>query len=58
MGPVHGGVNESVIRMLNEIGNEENIKIYLDKAKDKSDPFRLMGLDIEFIKIMIQELTY
>ncbi len=42
-GPAHGGANESVIRMLNEIGNEENIKVYLDKAKDKSDPFRLMG---------------
>ena len=42
-GPAHGGANESVIRMLNEIGDEENIKIYLDKAKDKSDPFRLMG---------------
>ena len=58
-GPAHGGANESVIRMLNEIGNEENIKIYLDKAKDKK-AIRLgsWGLDIEFIKIMIQELTY
>ena len=42
-GPAHGGANESVIRMLNKIGNEENIKKYVDKAKDKNDPFRLMG---------------
>ena len=42
-GPAHGGANESVIRMLNEIGNEKNIKKFLDKAKDKNDPFRLMG---------------
>ena len=43
MGPAHGGANESVIRMLNEIGNEKNIKKYIDKAKSKDDPFRLMG---------------
>ena len=42
-GPAHGGANESVIRMLNEIGNEKNIKKYIDKAKSKDDPFRLMG---------------
>ena len=42
-GPAHGGANESVIRMLNKIGNEKNIKKYVDKAKDKNDPFRLMG---------------
>ena len=42
-GPARGGANESVIRMLNKIGNEENIKKYIDKAKDKNDPFRLMG---------------
>ena len=42
-GPAHGGANESVIRMLNKIGNEKNIKKYVEKAKDKDDPFRLMG---------------
>ena len=43
VGLTHGGANESVIRMLKEIGNENNIKKYIDKAKDKNDPFRLMG---------------
>ncbi len=42
-GPAHGGANESVIRMLYEIEKEENIKEYINKAKDKQDPFRLMG---------------
>ncbi len=42
-GPAHGGANESVIRMLNLIEKEENIKKYILKAKDKNDPFRLMG---------------
>ena len=42
-GPAHGGANEAVIKMLEEIGNEKNISKYIDKAKDKNDPFRLMG---------------
>jgi citrate synthase len=42
-GPAHGGANESVIRMLHTIGNEKNINKYIKKAKDKEDPFRLMG---------------
>tara|TARA_B100000686_G_C16787096_1_gene975974 strand:- start:1989 stop:3323 length:1335 start_codon:yes stop_codon:yes gene_type:complete len=42
-GPAHGGANESVIRMLFEIGNEKNIGKYIKKAKDTNDPFRLMG---------------
>ena len=42
-GPAHGGANEAVINMLEEIGTVDRIGIYLDKAKDKSDPFRLMG---------------
>lgn len=42
-GPAHGGANEAVIEMLQEIGNVENIDKYLAKAKDKDDPFRLMG---------------
>lgn len=42
-GPAHGGANEAVLRMLKEIGTAENIPKYIAKAKDKSDPFRLMG---------------
>ncbi|MAH72630.1 MAG: citrate (Si)-synthase [Cellvibrionales bacterium TMED49] len=42
-GPAHGGANEAVLNMLNEIGNEKNIPLYLKRAKDKQDPFRLMG---------------
>jgi citrate synthase len=42
-GPAHGGANEAVIKMLEEIGNKENIPEYINKAKDKNDPFRLMG---------------
>lgn len=42
-GPAHGGANEAVLRMLDEIGDVSNIDKYIDKAKDKEDPFRLMG---------------
>lgn len=42
-GPAHGGANEAVLSMLNEIGHVENVPKYIDKAKDKDDPFRLMG---------------
>ncbi len=42
-GPSHGGANEAVIKMLNEIDDVKNIKKYIEKAKDKNDPFRLMG---------------
>jgi citrate synthase len=42
-GPAHGGANEAVLRMLGEIGSEANITEYIAKAKDKNDPFRLMG---------------
>jgi len=42
-GPAHGGANEAVLRMLKEIGDAKNIAKYVDKAKDKDDPFRLMG---------------
>jgi citrate synthase len=42
-GPAHGGANEAVLAMLNEIGNVKEVPRYLDKAKDKDDPFRLMG---------------
>lgn len=42
-GPAHGGANEAVLQMLEEIGDESNIDAYIAKAKDKNDPFRLMG---------------
>ena len=42
-GPAHGGANEAVLNMLNQIGTIENIPQYIKKAKDKDDPFRLMG---------------
>ncbi|MEQ3692844.1 MAG: citrate synthase [Alcanivorax sp.] len=42
-GPAHGGANEAVLNMLNEIGDESNIDAFVAKAKDKEDPFRLMG---------------
>ena len=42
-GPAHGGANEAVLRMLEEIGTVDNVDKYVNKAKDKNDPFRLMG---------------
>ena len=42
-GPAHGGANEAVLEMLTEIGDASQIPKYLEKAKDKDDPFRLMG---------------
>jgi len=42
-GPSRGGANEAVLNMLAEIGDESNIDEYVKKAKDKDDPFRLMG---------------
>ena len=56
-GPSHGGANEACLNMLREIGSVDRIPEYIEKAKDKQDPFRLMGLAIEFIKILIQDLV-
>ncbi|MGD1037730.1 MAG: citrate synthase [Roseiarcus sp.] len=42
-GPAHGGANEAALKMLGEIGKVANIPKYIAKAKDKNDPFRLMG---------------
>lgn len=42
-GPAHGGANEAVINMLEEIGDKKRIPEFIKKAKDKDDPFRLMG---------------
>jgi citrate synthase len=42
-GPAHGGANEAVLDMLKEIGSVENVPKFIAKAKDRDDPFRLMG---------------
>jgi len=42
-GPAHGGANEAVVNMLEEIGTVDRIPEFLARAKDKDDPFRLMG---------------
>jgi citrate synthase len=42
-GPAHGGANEAVLNMLNQIGSVDNIPAFIKRAKDKNDPFRLMG---------------
>jgi citrate synthase len=42
-GPAHGGANEAALNMLREIGTPDRIPQYIDRAKDKNDPFRLMG---------------
>ncbi|RIA46922.1 citrate synthase [Hephaestia caeni] len=42
-GPAHGGANEAALNMLHEIGTPDRIPEYIARAKDKDDPFRLMG---------------
>ena len=42
-GPAHGGANQPVLEMLEQIGHKKNIPEFLERAKDKDDPFRLMG---------------
>ena len=42
-GPAHGGANEAVLNMLNEIGHKDKIQEYVDRARDRDDPFRLFG---------------
>ncbi len=42
-GPSHGGANEAALDMLNEIGSVDRIPEFIARAKDKNDPFRLMG---------------
>ncbi|HLI11388.1 MAG TPA: citrate synthase [Alphaproteobacteria bacterium] len=42
-GPAHGGANEAVLNMLGQIGSKERIPEFIKRAKDKDDPFRLMG---------------
>ena len=42
-GPAHGGANEAALKMLQEIGSADRIPRFIERAKDKNDPFRLMG---------------
>jgi citrate synthase len=49
-GPAHGGANEAVLKMLAEIGAPERIPHFIERAKDKSDPFRLMGFGHRIFK--------
>jgi citrate synthase len=42
-GPLHGGANQAVIEMLTDIAENKNMKRVIERAKDKNDPFRLMG---------------
>ncbi|MGD8291760.1 MAG: citrate synthase, partial [Desulfobacterales bacterium] len=42
-GPLHGGANQAVIEMLSQIAENKNMKQVIERAKDKKDPFRLMG---------------
>jgi len=42
-GPAHGGANEAVLNMLHQIGSVKNVPEFIKRAKDKDDPFRLMG---------------
>ncbi|MGM0480492.1 MAG: citrate synthase [Pseudomonadota bacterium] len=56
-GPAHGGANEACLRMLAEIGSVENIPKFIEKAKDKDDPFRLMGFGHRVYKNMDPRAT-
>ncbi|MGE5302299.1 MAG: citrate synthase [Alphaproteobacteria bacterium] len=49
-GPVHGGANEAVLLMLKEIRSVDRIPEYIKRAKDKTDPFRLMGFGFRVYK--------
>ncbi|MBF0400775.1 MAG: citrate (Si)-synthase [Magnetococcales bacterium] len=42
-GPAHGGANEAVLTMLHQIGSVDNVDVFIKRAKDPDDPFRLMG---------------
>ncbi|MDO5610561.1 MAG: citrate synthase [Pseudomonadota bacterium] len=63
-GPAHGGANEAVLKMLEEIGSVSNVQSAVDKAKDKESGFRLMGFGHRVYKNfdprakIIREMTY
>ena len=52
-GPAHGGANEAVLNMLTEIGHKNRVNDYVKKAKDKDDPFRLMGFGHRVYKLSL-----
>lgn len=56
-GPAHGGANQACLEMLKEIGSVENIPEYIARAKDKNDPFRLMGFGHRVYKNMDPRAT-
>jgi citrate synthase len=49
-GPLHGGANQAVIEMLTQIAENKNMKRVIERAKDKNDPFRLMGFGYRVYK--------
>ncbi len=51
-GPLHGGANEAVLNMLEEIGDVSRIGEYIERAKDRTNPFRLMGFGHRIYKNM------
>ena len=56
-GPLHGGANQSVIEMLTEISRSRNMKQLVERAKDKKDPFRLMGFGHRVYKTFDPRMT-
>jgi citrate synthase len=63
-GPAHGGANEAVLKMLEEIGDAKHVASAVDKAKDKASGFRLMGFGHRVYKnydpraAIIREMTH
>lgn len=56
-GPAHGGANEAALNMLREIGTADRIPEFIARAKDKNDPFRLMGFGHRVYKNMDPRAT-
>lgn len=56
-GPAHGGANQACLEMLKEIGTVDRIPEYIARAKDKNDPFRLMGFGHRVYKNMDPRAT-
>ncbi|SMP10802.1 citrate synthase [Shimia sagamensis] len=56
-GPAHGGANQACLEMLKEIGSVDRIPEFIARAKDKSDPFRLMGFGHRVYKNMDPRAT-
>jgi citrate synthase len=56
-GPAHGGANEAVLNMLEEIGSVDRVPEFIKRAKDKDDPFRLMGFGHRVYKNMDPRAT-